>query len=68
MADNQFQGVSEKESSSKRKTSILKIPQSEDIFICFMFNEEKQSIEVNVINKKTNEKQKFQIDNYLLEK
>ena len=68
MADNQFQGVSEKESSSKRKTLILKIPQSEVIFICFMFNDEKQSIEVNFIIKKSNEKQKFQIDNYPLEK
>ena len=67
-ANNQFQEVSEKECSSKRKSPILRIPQTEDIFICFMFNEEKQQIEVNFIDKKTNEKNQFQIDIYPVEK
>ena len=68
VANKQFEEATGNKFSSERKTSILKIPQNEDIFICFMFNEEKQLIEVNYINKITNEKHKFEIDNYPVEK
>ena len=55
-------------SSHDHKIPILKLPQSDDIFIFLIFNEEKKSLELHFVNKKTKKEELFKIDNLPMEK
>ena len=47
---------------------MIYIPQIEDIFICFHFNQETQSIEILFLNKEKRMSEKYILDNYPNEK
>ena len=61
-------GNSGKNGSIHSKIHILEIPQNEDLLITFMFNEELNLIESNLLNENSSSFRKYQINSFPAEK